>query len=56
MIKQNSTERHGKDDVRIPSSEPRENKNLAHPDKPASEERRQKPNVDHTPETGPGGE
>jgi hypothetical protein len=56
MDKQNDRERHGKEDVQLPSSEPREEKNISPTDTPASEERRQKPKADDTPETGPGGE
>ncbi len=56
MEKRNDKERHGKEDVRIPSSQPREERNITGEERPVSEERRQKPDQNNTPETGPGGE
>jgi hypothetical protein len=49
-------ERHGKEDVEIPSSTPREDKHSNTGPVQGAEERRQKPHLDNTPETGPGGE
>jgi hypothetical protein len=57
MDKKNERERHGRDDVDLPASEPREDrKTTSEEERPAIEERRQKPRTSNTPETGPGGE
>jgi hypothetical protein len=55
MDKQKNKERHGKDDVKLPSSEPREDKSSTN-ESPVIEEHRKKPSAGNTPETGPGGE
>ena len=56
MEETRNTERRGKDDVELPSSQPREEKKISDAGTPAAPEKKKRPDVSGTPETGPGGE
>ncbi len=56
MEERRNTERRGKDDVELPSSQPREEKRISNAGSQPAPEKKERPDVSGTPETGPGGE